>query len=102
MVTVSARSSSSAKRRGRLEHVLGVVDHEQHRRRVRDPLDDLVEPADARALLHSERRGDGTRDEPALREPREVDEVGATGEVVEGAGRDLEREARLPDTARAG
>ena len=37
-----------------------------------------------------------------LSEPREVDEVGAAGEVVEGAGRDLEREARLPDTARAG
>ena len=84
---------------GGVEHVLAVVEHEQHRPR-RQQLDDRLVEGAARPLLHVERGRERGRDRALVAHRRELDQAHAVGEVVgDGAGEAV-REARLAHAAR--
>ena len=89
------RGGQQAAELGRgVEHLLEVVDHEQDRvpRQHRGRL----------ALARAERLGDLGRDQRRVLEARQRDEPGAVGELRREPVRELEREVRLADPARAG
>ena len=82
--------------RAGLEHVLAVVEDQQHGP-VAQVRDERVDDRQAALLPDAERRRDRLRHEARIRDRRELDEPRAVGEAVEHVGRELERQPRLAD-----
>ena len=84
----------------RVEHLLEVVEHEQQRA-VRERAGQPVEHAAVGAVGEPERAGERREDVPGVADRGERDEPRAVGELRRQPARELEREPRLADAARA-
>ena len=87
--------------RGRVDHLLEVVEDEQHPA-FAQRLGDAVDHGPVRLVGHADRARDGRRDQLPFPDRLQRDEPDPVGEVVGGGGRDLQRQTRLADATRPG
>ena len=87
--------------RGRVDHLLEVVEDEQHPA-FAQRLGNAVDHGPVRLVGHADRARNGRRDQLPFPDRFQRDEPDAVGEVVGGGGRDLQRQTRLADATRPG
>ena len=87
--------------RGRVDHLLEVVEDEQHLA-VAQRLGDAVDHGPVRLVGHADRSSDGRRDQLPFTDRLQRDEPDPVGEVVGGGRRNLQGQPRLADAARPG
>ena len=95
-----SRVEQPGHRRGAVDEMLEVVEHEQELASTNGVRDELG-PARRTRLAQPKRTRDRGQQQARVLERREVDDDGAVGEPAAETMRELDRDSRLPDPARA-